>query len=70
MKGAETQGGTTDPIARAGEGTTVRILQRRCTRCGARLEDIRHAYSNDLVAIRCRGGCRERAQPESWQKGR
>ncbi|MFA4972498.1 MAG: hypothetical protein WC683_07775 [bacterium] len=58
MKGAETHGATNDPLARAGEGTTVRVLTERCPRCGARLEEIRESYTRKRIALRCRGGCK------------
>lgn len=51
-----------DPVARAGEGTTVRLLDRHCPRCGARMEELTDAYTGEIKAIRCRGGCRPAVQ--------
>jgi len=62
MAGPEVQGGTTDALARAGEGTTVRVLERRCQRCGARMEELTDAYTGEIKAIRCRGGCKPAVQ--------
>lgn len=58
MSGPDTAGGTSDPVARAGEGMTVKLLERRCTRCGARMEELCNGHTGELVAIRCRGGCK------------
>jgi hypothetical protein len=45
-------------LCRWGEGTTIRILLRRCPRCGGRMEQIVHARSGDVIVTRCRGVCR------------
>jgi hypothetical protein len=68
MNDSDVRGRTGDPLARGGEGTTVRIILQRCTRCGARMEEIRHAYSGALVQTRCRGGCNPAAPAETRKK--
>ena len=70
MKGPDVEGRTSDPLARGGESTTVKILQRRCTRCGSRMEEICNVHDGEIVAIRCRGGCRPSAAREPLRKGR
>ena len=70
MRGPDVEGRTSDILARGGESTTVKILARRCTRCGSRMEELCNVHNGELVAIRCRGGCRPSVQAETRKKGK
>ena len=69
MNGPEVEGGTTDPLAKAGEGTTIRVLDRHCPRCGARMEELCDNCTGEITAIRCRGGCKPAGQTYEIPRG-